>query len=191
VIAPAAQARNWAADLAGTPSFYSASDLSLRVAQKRLARDWQPADQQFGIGVDFDHTGEEWPAALCGGLQLLTGSGKARSLTVTSSSLELDLGVRKIWYEFSKLWPYLGGGTATAYTAAKRTSAGHEDSDTTLSLGLWTGAGLYYRLGDRLTAGFDLRWSYLNTKLFGHEVDGGGWCAAVSLGYLWHDDKQY
>lgn len=182
---PPAGANNWSHYLSNIPVFDRASNVSVGLLAKRATPEWAPVEDQVGVGLGYDYTVADVPVSFCTGLSLVAGEGSTGGADVGVRSVEVDLGVRRIWYGFPTVWPYLSAGLVATSVWAERTIAGNTESESAFGFGGWVGGGFYYRLAKSLTAGFDLRWSRSEVRLFDESANAGGWQARVFLGYRW------
>ena len=186
-----------------------ANDVNFLYGQYSLGEDFfdtAGVDSQSRLGVavtlDFD-----WPVSLA--LDLLSSSddntdrfvlGPDSWLAYTTEvdTMELDVGVRKLWD--GRIQPYVGGGLAWITLDVKQTERGVIDpggefSDTFLNdddsgIGFWLDAGLLYRVGQNFNIGLDVRYSDAGSmSLRGDagslDLDSGGTCYGIVLGYHW------
>jgi opacity protein-like surface antigen len=157
---------------------------------------------QYGAWVTLDF---EWPVALA--LDLMWASDDA-SVTLSGAfpttfdtevdTLELDIGVRKVWGE--KLRPYVGGGVAWVDLGAKQTETtsfgGPPVTDLIIddsgsSVGFWVDGGFLYVLGTSLNIGVDVRYTDADVDLTPEgsvgkiNLDSGGTQYGFLIGYHW------
>jgi opacity protein-like surface antigen len=167
---------------------------------KDLDVDGQP---EIGVSVNLDF---QWPIVLAIDL-LSTHTDKTRTtdaaFPVTTKTkidtLELDLGVRKIW-EIKKWRPYVGGGLAMIQFDAKQTTSidilGNIVQDTLIdddysTVGFWVGGGTLWTLPEGFNLGAELRYSDADADLTSEgftakqSFDAGGYHIGVMLGYHW------
>ena len=96
------------------------------------------------------------------------------ALEVSSSSKELDIGIRKIWDHSPNKRPYIGGGLAIIETEFEETFFSQTKTDKDTGAGIWLNAGIYWTLGGHFNLGFDFRYSYAKITLLEQEVNAGG-----------------
>ena len=75
-----------------------------------------PPDPQAEFGLDLDYTGDEWPwgISLCATTYYSKDDYSGDGWDVESRTLEVHVGLRKIWNLFEYLNPYFGVGAAGA-----------------------------------------------------------------------------
>jgi opacity protein-like surface antigen len=155
-------------------------NVNLLIGQKTLDKDdWEPLDKQAEIGVMFDIGGKDWPVNFALDMLVSADEETISGVDVDASTAELDIGIRKSFLE-GNLHPYAGGGLAVIQS---RIDGIDEDTDT--GLGFWVSGGLYYSIIEHINVGFDLRYSYAKTTLFGIEGQAGGTHVALFAGYHW------
>src|SRR2546426_1685129 len=140
-----------------TPTTAAAGDWSgdanLFVGRKAVTgRGWDPVSRQSDFGAEVTWGKKEWPIRIA--TDLLMSSQKKTELGVEhkGSTSELDLGFRKIW-DKKHLHPFFGGGMAILTGTLKTTSAGVSDEERRNSMGVWSGGGVFWRLGPHFDLG--------------------------------------
>ncbi|MGA1841051.1 MAG: hypothetical protein ACMUIU_10540 [bacterium] len=152
-------------------------NLNARFGIKDLNKnDWKPVDSQIEYGITLDFRQKTWPVNIALDILHSTDDGVYdANNTVEGKTLEMDLGVRKIW-ALKTFRPFIGGGAAlisAKYKASNKSSITKEDDDT--SIGIWINGGLYWTI-KRFNIGFDLRWSKADVTFseFNVKADAGG-----------------
>jgi hypothetical protein len=156
-----------------------------------MESEWAPADDQFMFaGFDLDAQPPGWPVSLT--LQLLVSTtddipDHPRFLGDFTSTLELNLGVRKVWRQNAALQPFIGGGLSII-SVATITDDGYwwsyeEDGDT--GVGWWAGGGVYWKFAERFHVGVVAQYSWAEVDLFGRDFNGGGVMCAFMIGGNW------
>jgi opacity protein-like surface antigen len=150
--------------------------------------DWAPVEDhgQGGILVDFKK--DTWPVSIA--IDLLSSYTDevvwdGVPFKVEAETMEINIGVRKIWDHFSIIRPYVGGGVA--YINAELTGASWNwiASQDDSALGIWLNGGVYWTLARAFNIGLDFRYSKAEVTLFGNDVAAGGRHAGLLLGYHW------
>lgn len=159
---------------------------------------------QVGVALNFDLN---WPVMLA--VDLLSSSDDSvvdvpavnpLAFETDIDTLEIDVGVRKVFGADRKLKPYIGGGLAWVELDAEQIAVGSlgpgsEFRDTILddadsSLGFWAGGGVLWRIKDRLNIGLDVRFSEADAELTPVdgsrlELESGGGRYSFAIGYHW------
>ena len=149
--------------------------------------DWPVGDEQAEIGILTCFGSDEWPVLIAVDLLGSADDGDAAPVAAALDqfTLELDLGVRKVWKPGDKTRPFLGGGLAFI-------RGGHDlivlpgivgdDSDS--ATGAWIDGGVVWRLRKNFILGLEARYSTAEIDLE-REVDAGGRHLGLVLGRLW------
>jgi hypothetical protein len=177
---------------AAAASACSEGSVNLLLGGKALNReDWTPFEDQGEVGLMLTFGGRGWPVLAAVDLvgsrdeeTVVTEAGATR--TIAGSTGEVNVGVRKEWGRRS-VHPYFGGGLT--YVRAKIESVGANDAVVSSShggVGLWFGAGAYWRLGRSVNLGFSLRATVADGDVnMGNSVAMGGGHVALLVGYSW------
>jgi len=175
----------------------STGHVNFFLGQKSLdSGDWDPVDEQGEFGVVMSFGRDDWPVHIAVDLLGSTDEGEifdtlVGEIDVTGSTVEIGLGVRKIW-STKRAHPYVGGGLALLSAEAELDSSfGDADADDD-TVGGWVGGGVFWRLGQRFNIGADVRWSSGEVDLdFGggvpvaSDVEAGGFHLGLLLGFGW------
>ena len=181
-----------AADFGGQPDW--TGHVSYVAGYQRMASKWSPAENQVEFGlIDANFAPRSWPVSLC--VQtLLSYQDRIPNIPGAtgdySGAWEFNFGVRKIW-EPSRSWhPFVGGGLSVAGASVCSWvrwpfggSQVTEDSDT--GVGAWGGGGVYWNLSDHWHLGVEAQYSWAEIKLFGNNMQAGGWHALFMCGVHW------
>lgn len=144
--------------------------------------DWQPLENQTEGGVKVDFKKKKWPVSIALGLMAATkDEDKDGKSHVSTSSYELDFGVKKIWGDHSRFRPFIAGGVAMI--DFKSTMKGVSDNSN--ALGFWIEGGVYWTLINRFNLGLNARFSKAEAQLFDVEKELGGEHLGVLIGYHW------
>lgn len=176
-----------AAQAAGTVNFI--------IGQKMLdEHDWAPFDKQTEFGALMSFGSEEWPVQIA--VDVIASSDDMSvwdpeigfSFDLTGSTLEVDLGVRKIW-ERNRMRPFLGGGLALIEGEIEASVQDLTISTDDNGVGVWIDGGIFWRLGERFNIGFEARISTAETEptIEGEsfDVEAGGEHIGLLLGWSW------
>jgi hypothetical protein len=147
--------------------------------------DWKPLDKQFELGGTFDFRKKYWPVNIAVDiLYSWDNDNDWRGMDIEGSTLEFNLGVRKIW-EGSNFQPFIGGGLAIIKADAQASAFGVKVSDDDIGGGIWAEFGIKYLIGRQANLGLNLRYSRAEVTLFGEDGDAGGIHICALLGYHW------
>jgi hypothetical protein len=176
-------------------------NVNLLLGSKHLdSTDWRIKgvnyDQQSEVGVLFDIADDSWPVSLAVDLVGSAVKKSPPSYDGTGSTVELDVGVRKIFnFPGSLLHPYVGGGLAfvTARYEEKVSSYYYASGNwhtQESGNGLWLNGGVYWSFWKHFNVGLDVRYSKANVTLYDYygkafKVDAGGKQAGLLMGYRW------
>lgn len=168
-----------AGDFTGNTNFF--------LGQKFLEKDdWAPLENQTEIGVMVDFKQEEWPVSIAVDLLVSSTEEDEQGIELTGSTIELNLGVRKIFeIEGSSMRPYIGGGLAFISAEYEGSQGYIKVSDDDSAVGVWANAGVYWTLNESFNVGLDLRYSKAEVTLFDVEGEAGGTHVGLLLGYHW------
>jgi len=177
-----------------TPSW--TGNLNLFAGAKFLDKDdWEPVDKQAqgGVLIDFRHRVLPFNVAI----DILYSRDEDDvdvevlnvgwvTTRVEGETMEVDLGLRKIWEQPRLLRPFLGGGLAIIRAEVEASARGESTSDTDTALGVWLDTGAYVTLAERWNLGIDGRWSWAKSDMLGvDDGDVGGWHLGVLVGVHW------
>ncbi len=168
-------------------------NINLFLGAKILDEDeWDPVDRQAEGGVLMDVKHRAMPFSIA--IDLLYSRDEedidvavlgidSMSVEVVGETLELALGIRKIWEGTKRFRPFLGGGLAVVRAEIEASGLGRSISNNDTVLGVWLDAGAYVTLDGRWNLGIDGRWSWAKADLLEVEnADVGGWHLGVLLG---------
>ena len=166
------------------------------LGQKSLdSGDWEPVDNQAEFGAVMSFGRKDWPVSIAADVMGSADDATMQdpflgSVDLTGSTLELDLGVRKVFGK-KRTHPYAAGGLGIISASAEIESGGVKvDADDT-ALGFWVDAGVFWTLGKRFNIGVDVRWSEAKVDLdFGSgvvakDINAGGLHYGLLLGFGW------
>jgi outer membrane protein with beta-barrel domain len=154
--------------------------------------DWEPLEDQDALGLELTFGKSTWPINIA--VDLFSTSATEDDFTVNlglpvtvdleGSTMELDLGARKVWGK-NMTRPFLGGGLAVISADLDA----EIDQDDDVGMGLWVGGGVFWRIGSRFNIGGSVRYSDVNVNLFDVDGDAGGLTYGVILGWGWPGKK--
>lgn len=158
------------------------------LAQKAMDEDWEPNENQKGIGIEVTWGPADWPIAFATDVYGASASAPLLGFEVNDQSSELAFGVRKIW-EAGAARPYLGGGVAKLAVEREVNDVSQDDS----TVGGWIGGGIFWRLGSRFNLGLAARVSRGEVTLMSsgipQKTEAGGTHAGLILGWGWPAGK--
>lgn len=163
----------------------------LLLAARELDDDWEPVEEQFGLGIEFAGRPGESPVGWEFGV---SGSSEEKSVSVggdsfdfTGSFVELYGGAR-FWLADSDapVLPYLGLGLSVINAEAEGDDGFTSTSDDDTSPGLYFHGGLSFPLGPSFRLGLDAR-AVVGTEIevFGVDSDADYRQIAFVLGWSW------
>ena len=172
--------------------------------------DWPVGDSQGSLAFLSTFGPRTWPVQVAIDV---VGSGTAEDSfnfsrpgfeiqgeEISQSTLEFDVGVRKIW-RLGNARPFVGGGLAIIWAQQERAIflPAPPDfccdefplrppvivSDSDESPGGWVDGGIFWRLGKRFNLGLEARFSAAEVRLSGRDVRAGGVSLGLILGWGW------
>lgn len=166
--------------------------------------DWGDFDDQTEMGVMADFGMDSWPISMSANLTYSSDStsdyhdnevGDTYYYTYyaeEASTVELNLGVKKIWSPAPHFSLYVAGGLAAIYgemeiTRANNFDGSYRDRDTEDDIGLggWGAAGCYFTFSRHVNLGVDLRYSTAEIDMYDDDIDAGGFHIGLLAGYAW------
>jgi hypothetical protein len=169
-------------------------NINLFLGAKILDDDWEPIDEHAEVGVLLDLKHKKIPLSIA--LDLFY-SEKDKDIGVTvlgfgtfdtkveAQTIELNIGVRKIWENFTYVRPFIGGGLAFIGAEFEASAPGESVSVDDEGIGAWIDLGIYVTLSQQFNIGIDARWSKAEVDLFGVDGEAGGWHIGALVGYHW------
>jgi opacity protein-like surface antigen len=159
-------------------------------SKKLKSSDWAPVEDHGQLGILVDFKQDTWPVSIA--IDLLFSFEDEvvfdpffGAFKLEAETTELNVGVRKIWDQFSIMRPYVGGGLAYINAELTASTFGVIASQDDSSLGYWLNGGIYWTLARSFNVGFDVRYSRAKVTLFGTEVEAGGGHVGLLVGYHW------
>jgi hypothetical protein len=156
--------------------------------------DWKPVEEHVEGGILFDIRRKTWPVSIAVDLLYsrddkdiavdVLGFGKVNA-NAESQTVEVNIGVRKIWESLKYFRPFIGGGPAIIKAELEATQFGVSISDDDTGFGVWIDAGVYVTLARHLNLGIDARWSKAKVEIFDAEGEAGGWHIGALIGFHW------
>jgi len=187
------------------------TNVNFVLGEKRLdAADWPIGDDQLSLSLLSTFGPRAWPVQMAADL-LVSGAGSRSTIysgpgmaiqgnELIQSTVELDLGVRKIW-RTGRARPFAGGGLAVIaaqqefnlFPPAPFGIEGNrldrfppiEVSDDDEAPGVWIDGGVFWRLGRRCNIGIEARYSRAEVRLRSRDVQAGGFNLGLLLGWGW------
>lgn len=187
------------------------TNLNFVLGKKFLdTEDWPTDDDQGALAFLSTFGPESWPVQMAIDVLVSAASEDSfrisrpgieiRGEEITQSTLELDLGVRKIW-RTGRARPFVGGGLAVIWGRQERAFflpppldiEGNEGiplppvivSAEDEAPGLWLDGGIFWRLGRKFNLGLEARFSSAELGFTGREVQAGGVSLGLILGWGW------
>jgi len=169
------------------PVFAVTGDINAFLGQKSLnSNDWAPVDDQIEIGVLSDIRGDSWPISFAADLLVSTDKADMPGPDITGSTLELDIGVRKVFdIPGMVMHPYVGGGPALISASREYDYGSYKMTDDDSGAGYWVSGGIYWTIATHYNLGLDVRHSKADVDLFGTTRNAGGNHAGIIFGYQW------
>jgi hypothetical protein len=160
-------------------------------AKSLNSSDWSPNDNQVAFGAVMSFGEKDWPVHIAGDVLFSFDETTSGGVETTGVTFEFDPGIRWLILKKGTVFPYIGGGVGIIGAAAKveETFVSVDAADATL--GFWTDAGVFFRLGSNFNVGLDLRYSTAEVDLdFGagvvaQDVNAGGFTVGVLMGFGW------
>jgi outer membrane protein W len=171
------------------PSMTSADELSGHVSgligvKAMDSTDWPDLDSHFAMGVLFDIKKDSWPVSMVLDLTDTGDKHKHDGMEDLGHTTELSIGVRKFFVrQDSKIQPYVGGGVSSIYAEQEFEVNDTTTKDDENNVGIWLGAGLYYRVKPRFVIGLDVRYSDAEATLFDEDLEAGGIQTGLTAGF--------
>lgn len=195
---------------AGSAASHAETNLNFVLGKKFLdSADWSVGDDQGSLSFLSTFGPRSWPVQVA--IDVL-GSGAAersfeiirpgveiRGDEVLQSTLEFDVGVRKIW-RAGRARPFVGGGLAVIWGRQDRAEyllppahftrdeiprppliISQEDE----APGVWLDGGIFWRLGKMFNIGLEARFSRAELSFAGRDVQAGGFNLGLILGWGW------
>ncbi len=167
--------------------------------------DWGDFDDQTEVGVMADFSMDSWPISLSGSLIYSNDSesdyhdhevGDNFYYTYyaeEASTVELNLGVKKIWPVGERFNIYVAGGLAVIYgemeiTQSDNLSSGtyHDtDSEDDTGVGGWGSLGCYMTFARHVNVGVNVGYSTAEIDMYDDEIEAGGTHISLLVGYAW------
>jgi hypothetical protein len=172
--------------------------------------DWPVGDSQGALSFLSTFGSEDWPVQVAidvlgsatseDSFNISRPGIEIRGEEITQSTVELDVGVRKIW-RAGKARPFVGGGLAIIWGWQERAILrpppfdihGNEGiplppvivSQEDEAPGAWVDGGVFWRLGRKFNLGLEARYSSAELGFAGRDVNAGGVSLGLLLGWGW------
>ncbi len=157
-------------------------------AKKLNSTDWEGFDKQVETGLETTWGPGTWPIRIAADVLVSTGSRTEDGRDVNASTVEMALGVRKIW-DSGRTRPYVGGGLAIVMADRETVFLGPLESEDNAVAGWWVGAGVFRRIRSHFNLGVCARYSSGRTTLFGSDIQAGGVHLGLLVGWGWPAPK--
>jgi len=197
--------------VAGSSAAYAETNLNFVLGKKLLdSDDWPVGDNQGALAFLSTFGPESWPvqvaidvmaSGMAGHTFEISRPGvEIRGEEIIQSTVELDVGVRKIW-RAGRARPFAGGGLAVIWGRQDRgiflpppfdihgdegialPTAIVSEEDT--APGVWVDGGVFWRLGRKFNLGLEARFSSAELGFRGRDVQAGGVSLGLILGWGW------
>lgn len=166
--------------LAGTS--HATGNLNVFIGGKGLDDKWKPVEEQVIGGFESDF--EAGPVSIAFGVLESAGTGSDSTYDYIGDTVELHLGVKKIFGQ-GEARPFIGGGFALiSGTYWREDVFGNEWEDSDSAGGLWASAGILW-VFSRFNVGFELGYSSADITIFNIDRDAGGQRFGMLFGYNW------
>lgn len=153
-------------------------------AKKLKSSDWPDFDTQFMFGFYYDFQHKKMPFSVV--LDVVASIKEKKydeEVTFSASTYEFNTGVRKYFdTKNGKVLPYLGGGIGIVIGEYFATDGFDDDRIKDSGFNLWADVGVKFKFHERLTFGFDLKYSKSEIEFFNTKVDAGGLGFAFLVG---------
>lgn len=149
-------------------------DLNVILGAKNLEDRWEPVDSQPSFGLMGDLRQPDWPLNLALDVYYSGDEGTVDGIERESSTVETNIGIRKIFRASRSMRPFIGVGSTFTRATLRDSGAGVSRSDSDWGAGVWIGGGIYWTLADALNVGFNLKYSSAKVTLLDERYDAGG-----------------
>lgn len=158
------------------------SNISVFLGQKQLDdNDWEAVDSQTEWGFIADLGRKDSVVNLVVSYLASEDDSSRSGTDFTGKTWELGMGVRKPFRITPDIAPYVEVGVAYMdATLEQRPAATGTTSDS--AFGVWAGGGVTFAVGERLTAGINLRYTSGSATLLGEDREVGGLHFGVTAG---------
>jgi hypothetical protein len=151
--------------MAAVPVTASAGSLDLLLGVRSFEEDvdLEPSETHDFLAIQYGIDSEKLPVHVFFALQTSeadnTFSNFSGEFNRKISTTQFDLGMIKLFEQYTYLRPYVGGGFSIVKMEDEVTTVatGNSTSEDDTSPGLFLNGGVYVRLGERLKVGIDLR----------------------------------
>jgi opacity protein-like surface antigen len=144
--------------------------------------DWGPVESQGEFAILTNFGADDWAVDLALDLRFAASEEESvLGLDVTSSSWELNVGVRKVFDTGSIVMPFMGAGLA--FGGAMMDIEIDDESDA--GIGVWFDVGVDFSLGGPISLGLELSYSTIPIDIVGVDTDAGGLRFGFTVGFSW------
>jgi hypothetical protein len=151
---------------------------------------WEPVEVQEVYGVNVDFGQKSWPVNIA--IALLASDRNDDTYyfeDIEGSTIELRVGIKKIWEPTTTMRPYIGGGLAIINAEFKGSVGDNYMNDTSSDndqgVGWYVNGGLFWTVAKHLNLGFELGYSKAAVTLYDQDGEAGGGHALFLIGYHW------
>jgi hypothetical protein len=146
-----------------------AGHVNFTFGDRNLDDDFEPMDGHQVVGVAMLTQQEDWPFSIALGFYRsesdresdtdfgpLFGPGAG---SVVSEFNELSIGVAKVWDTIPHGYVFIGGGMTLMEARVETRISGLDTSADDRGIGPYANGGIFWRVGDALNLGFELRFA--------------------------------
>ena len=161
---------------------HASSDFNIIIGQKMLDDDWTPFEDQATFIGQLTIGDDDWPVYLAIDVVTSDDDSMGGDPLTEGQTLEIDVGVRKIW-DRGVVRPLVGGGIGRIKGEFKQQNTSFEDA----TIGVWMDAGVFWRIGQSFNLGIEARISRGSVSIGpdGSSVEAGGEHLGVLVGFGW------
>ena len=154
--------------------------VSAGIGQRDTGDDFEPAEKQLAIGIEYDTRQQGKQVGLEVGLTGSRDDATVMGIDFDVTTTEAYVGARYTWGVASRAMPYVSGGVT--WMRAELEASGNSVSDDDFAP--YAGAGFDYNLGEHWFIGVGLRYVFgANGDFLGFEGDADGPIALFKIGY--------
>lgn len=165
----------------------TSGNVLVSLGQKELEQGWGEYDSQTAVGASFDIKGKDSPISFVVEHNVSAEINEVNNEDLVVVTSEFSVGIRTYFNrEEAAVIPFVGLGVSYFDATEERLNASDRviDDDDAGS-GYWAGAGVLWKISDRVALGATVRHSQGDVNLFGRELDAGGTQYAITA-RVWH-----
>ena len=148
--------------------------------------DWGTLDRQIEIAWLNDFRAKDWPVSMAIDFRIAfsgdTEDFGGTDIELDATTIELNIGVRKIFMEKTKIRPFVGAGLSLQRASASFEFGSASASESGVGIGYWMDAGVYIAMSRGFMLGLELSYSQAEVDMDGTDVQAGGFQVGFSLG---------